>query len=429
MKFAEFLKEKGLTEDALKEKSAEELATLYNEFNEKKYSELSELIEKNAKEENEETTKALKALNKEVQDLKDQQLKRLNDALLAQGVIIKKLSRDEANSEPVGLLGQVEKGLADNKDKLTALKNGSKESFNIAVKVAGTMTITGNVSGGNVPVEDREAGLNAVARRMPFIAQLISTGTTSSQVVSWVEQQNIDGGAAGTTEGTAKNQLDFDLVVVNESIKKRTVYIKISDEMIDDIPFMTSEINRELIRDLSLDVDDQILNGDGLGNNLNGILTQATAFVAGTFATSIDEANNWDVLKVAMNQIVIADHQPTVIVMHPSDVTEMNLTKASDGQYILPPFQSAEGLQVSGVRIVENTGIAADTFLVMDGSKAGLFVRESMSIEVGFDADDFTKNLRTVRAEWRGLLRIKGNDSTAFVTGGFTAAKAALETP
>jgi hypothetical protein len=86
-------------------------------------------------------------------------------------------------------------------------------------------------------------------------------------------------------------------------------------------------------------------------------------------------------------------------------------------------------MSVSGVRIVENTGITAGDFLIMDGTKSSVFTRESMSIEVGFDSDDFTKNLRTVRAEWRGLNRIKGNDDTAFVTGTFSTAKAALETP
>jgi HK97 family phage major capsid protein len=424
MKFAEYLTEKGLTEDALKEKSADQLANLYNEFNESKFEELQQTIEANKGNDN---TEAVTALKSEIEAIKDNQLKHLNEALISQGVIIKQLSKQEKEAKTVGLFDTVKKGLIDNKEKLSALKNGTKESFSI--KVAGTMTITGNVSGGNVPVEDRESGLNRVARRMPFISSLIAGGTTASQVVSWVEQQNIDGGAGGTAEGAAKNQADFDLVVVSESIKKRTVFIKVSDEMLDDVDFMASEINNELMELLLLDVDDQVLNGNGAGNNLNGIVTQATAFAAGTFATSIDEANNWDVLKVGMNQIVIANHQPNWIVMHPSDVTEMGLTKASDGQYILPPFQSAEGMSVSGVRIVENTGITAGDFLIMDGTKSSVFTRESMSIEVGFDSDDFTKNLRTVRAEWRGLNRIKGNDDTAFVTGTFSTAKAALETP
>ena len=51
-----------------------------------------------------------------------------------------------------------------------------------------------------------------------------------------------------------------------------------------------------------------------------------------------------------------------------------------------------------------------------------------MSIEVGRDSDDFTKNLVTVLAEWRGLCLVKTNRRPAFVTGVFATDKAALET-
>jgi hypothetical protein len=52
-----------------------------------------------------------------------------------------------------------------------------------------------------------------------------------------------------------------------------------------------------------------------------------------------------------------------------------------------------------------------------------------MNIEVGRDSDDFTKNLVTVLAEWRGLCLVKTNRRPAFVTGVFATDKAALETP
>ena len=50
-------------------------------------------------------------------------------------------------------------------------------------------------------------------------------------------------------------------------------------------------------------------------------------------------------------------------------------------------------------------------------------------IEIGLDGNDFTKNMRTILAEWRGQLFIQENDQTAFVTGTFATTNAALETP
>jgi hypothetical protein len=47
---------------------------------------------------------------------------------------------------------------------------------------------------------------------------------------------------------------------------------------------------------------------------------------------------------------------------------------------------------------------------------------------VGLDGNDFTKNMITTLAEWRGAVVVKNNDRTAFVKGDFSDDKLALET-
>ncbi|MHC5059124.1 MAG: hypothetical protein ACYTKD_31100, partial [Planctomycetota bacterium] len=81
------------------------------------------------------------------------------------------------------------------------------------------------------------------------------------------------------------------------------------------------------------------------------------------------------------------------------------------------------------IPIIANNGVPADTFLVMDGGKPTIFDKQSIRVDVGLDGNDFTNNFVTILAEWRGAQRVKGNDVPALVTGTFTAAKAALETP
>jgi len=299
----------------------------------------------------------------------------------------------------------------------------------VTMKVVGDMTIIGNVSGGNVPVEQREAGVNNIARRRTFIRDLISNGVATSNLISWVEQTGVEGAPAGTVEGTLKNQIDFDLVVVSSAVKKRTAFIKVSTEMLGDIDFMRSEINNELTQRLSLDIDDQILNGDNVGQNLNGIIPQSTAWVAGAFATSVVDPNIADVLTVADNQIEVANHMTSVYVVHPTDMTALRLAKSTDAQYVDRLQDVAGQMSLDGIPVVKNTGIAQDTFLAMDGSKASVFSRGEMTIQVGLDSDDFTKNMRTVLVEWRGLNRIKGNDTDAFVTGTVSTSITALLKP
>jgi HK97 family phage major capsid protein len=423
MEFKNWLKEKK-NKETLEGLDVEEISGLYIEYNSFKSSLLEQALDRKA------TKEELDAIKEDLRNSQAEQVKSLNEQLKLQGLEIKRLTNVEQKSK--NTFTSIKQHLQAKSEHLKAIKeNGSREHFNFDLnsKAVGNMTITGNVTG-EVPQAFREAGMNRIADRMPFVRNHINIGSVSSNVVSWVEQQNREGGAGGTAEGTAKNQADFDLVEATENVVKRTVYIKASLEMLDDIDFIESEIRNELLIRLNLDIDNQQLQGDGTGSNLTGLLTVATAYSAGTFAASIDNANNYDVLVTAINQVVIANFMPTVIFVNPSDKTEMMLTKGTDGHYIKFPFVSEDGGTIMGdIPIVANNGVPADTFLVMDGAKPTIFDKQSVRVDVGLDGNDFTNNFVTILAEWRGAQRVKGNDVPALVTGTFTAAKAALETP
>ena len=158
----------------------------------------------------------------------------------------------------------------------------------------------------------------------------------------------------------------------------------------------------------------------------------ATAFAAGDFAASVDNANDVDSLVVAANQIKLANHRGMLsIMMHPSDVAGLKLIKlsATDKRYIDRLVQVGSQLSLDGMPIIENVNITAGDFLIGDFSKAIVVQKEALSVEVGLDGNDFTKNLRTILAEWRGDVIVQNNDRTAFVTGTFATTNAALDTP
>lgn len=415
-------------EEIFKAMEPEEIAGHYNDFNEETSKALHEAIDKKLTEE-------VEKLKSELTEQRTEQMKVINEALKAQGIAITKLTtaeKAEYNNDSFG--GSLRKHLEANKDALIASKDSgmNAESIKFTVKVAGTMTITGNVSGGNVPVEDRIEGMNAIASRQIRFLDVLSKRSTTSKVVSWVFQANKDGAAGGTAEAAAKNQIDFDLVVNSETVKKRTAFIKVSTEMLDDIDFIESEIRTELMRELMKDIENQAYQGDGTGTNLNGIRTVATAFAAGTFATSVDNANAVDVLTVALNQIDIAE-QPMAnfIFMHPSDLTALKLVKltASDKRYVDRLITVGSTLVLDGVPIIKTTLVAVDDYLVGAFDLAVLVARQEIRIDIGIDGNDFTNNVRTILAEWRGLTFVKNNDRTAFVEGDFTTDAAALETP
>ena len=423
----QFLETKGMKKEEFDGMTAEKKAEVYNELNElnaKAYNELKDKVEKGASSED------LEALKKDLADARDEQFKQLNETLAVQGLAIKNATSMNKGDVSLTNLQSVEKGLEDNAEALKRMAEGDKRE-SVSFKAAGTMLISGNVSGGNVPVEQRIAGVNNIASRRVRLLDIVSRGTASSNVISWVYQANKDGAAGGTAEGALKNQIDFDLVVTSESVKKRTAFIKVSTEMIGDIDFMRSEINNELMRELLKDIESQVYSGTGLTTNLTGIKTVATAFAAGSFALAVDNANEVDVLTVAANQIAIAEQaRPTHILMNPSDVTKLKMVKvsSSDKRYVERLAMVAGNLSLDGIPILETTLVTVGTYLIGAFDMATVYDKGAISIEIGRDADDFTKNLVTVLAEWRGLCVVKNNDRTAFVTGTFATDMAALET-
>ena len=412
--------EKNLNEAAIKELSTEAQASHIAEYMSSVAMKVDEAVKSGVSKEElaelgKEQSKALAELGAKHEAI-----------LLSQGAAIKsaveKLTKTES-SQSKSILEQ----LKEKKEELSRYKNG--ESVKITLKAVGDMSIAGNVTG-QIPQAERLPGMNMVASREIKFLDVLQSGTISSNLVEWVYQSGKEGTAGQTVEAALKNQIDFDLLVGSQKVEKTTAYITITDEMLDDVEFMATEINNELNRELLKAVETGAYGGSGTSPQLNGVFTTATAFAAGTFALAVDNANEVDVLTVAANQIKIAEQgMPNYIFMNPSDVTTLKMVKVSstDKRYVERLAMVAGSLSLDGVPIVETTLVDAGQYLIGDFTKAHIRTKAGVSIDVGYTGDNFIKNFKTIRAEWRGVVYVKNNDRTAFVKGVFAADKAALE--
>jgi len=105
-------------------------------------------------------------------------------------------------------------------------------------------------------------------------------------------------------------------------------------------------------------------------------------------------------------------------------MAKLKLKKDDNGNYV---FGGTYTENFEGISILENARMTSGSFLVMDSTKAAYKIREATTVAIGYENDDFTKNLVTVLAEKRHVLVVKSNHTKAFVTGTFAAAKLALE--
>lgn len=399
--------------------------------------------QKTATEESEKTIEALKAelgeLGKTLEGLKkDEEFKAVKAELIDLQATVKALKENGNDGDiPKTSYVQIFEQLTAAKESLVEMKGKKGIDINLTIKAAGTMT-TGNVtpvSGGlSMLLNQFEQGITPFPRTQPFFLDLFRQVPTTGLTVSYAEMKNPDGGAGMTGEGSAKTQADFDIIEAKADVKKVTSFIKTSKEALEDIAGLAGEINGELNTLVKLKADSQAMIGDGTGNNLNGVITVSPAFTGGALALSVEAANNYDVLVAAITEIAVAEvisGQPAgfnadTIVMNPNDIAVMNLTKDQNDNYIFPV--ALPNRDVMNVPIVANARMASGDFLVMDSTKVNYRLREGFNINIGYENDDFTKNLVTILGEMRLTVYVKSNHLKALIEGDFTSAKALLET-
>ena len=314
-----------------------------------------------------------------------------------------------------------------------AIENGAIESIakgnsrSASFQVKADMTIGADFTGEVIPA-DRVAGYKYDPTRPIHIRQLLSLGSTQSDVVRFVKESGYSNGAAPTAEGVTLTQSDFDMTASDANVRKIGTYFRISEEMLADTPQLTSYISARAPEKLLEVEDTQILSGDGTGANLSGIIGDAADFAAGSLANTVESANEFDVIVASLNQLALANYNADTILLNPSDFHKILLLKDTTNNYLKD--QVYGGLQPSfmGVKVILNTAISAGTFLIGNFSVGTqLWVRDGVNVE--FFREDGT-NVRdgfvTVRVSER--VALTNYLPNAFVNGTFTAAKAALET-
>jgi HK97 family phage major capsid protein len=349
---------------------------------------------------------------------------KLNERLDAMEVASKK----QFNSQKKVTFKSALKEALDN-GAVDGIAKGNSRSASFELKA--DMTVAADFTGEVIPA-DRVPGYKFDPTRPVHVRQLLATGSTQSDVVRYVKESGYSNGAAATAEGATLGQSDFDMTAADANVRKIGTYFRISEEMLADTPQLTSYLSARAPEKL-LEVEDaQILSGDGTGANLSGIITDAADFdvsASGAFYQSVESANEFDVIVAALNQLSLLNYSADCIMLNPTDFNKILLLKDSTNKYLKDQVYNGLQPSFSGVKVIQNTAIAAGTFLIGNfGIGTQLWVRQGVNVE--FFREDGT-NVRdgfvTVRVSER--VALTNYLPNAFVNGTFSTAIAALETP
>ena len=332
-------------------------------------------------------------------------------------VEVKKMQQAENELKPKSMEEQFREKF---EPALKSAQEGGKSKFEIDLKTnVTTGSIASDNEGFNLP------GFNAPAHRGLVFEQYFTRFALPSNhhgTVYYTDQTTTTRNAATRNEAAAAPESAIAWTRRSIAMEKILDSIPLTHEAMLDIDGLTAEVMMFIMNNMRLAVDTQMWSGDNAAPNWAGIYaTYATDFTqaiaTGATVDSVVDANIYDLIATIATYISNgkeSKYDPNVCFMNPRDILKGRMVKDANGNYVVPPFVSRDGNQVAGTLIVPSAAVTANTLAIGDGRHVRYYDVEGISLEFGLDADDFTKDLITLKGRKRGNLLLKTADATAF---------------
>lgn len=359
-------------------------------------------------------------LSQDAKDAADGAMTKLNELRAQVEELEQKAARkagnDQAEHHSLGQQFVDSKGF---KDLAESPSQRGRADMQVKATITLATTDTLGAAGDTVQVT-RVPGLVAPPERRMTVRDLITPGRMDGNALEYVKETGFVNNADMVAEAAAKPQSDLKFDLVSTTAKVIAHYVKASRQILSDSAMLASYIDGRLRYGLAFKEEQQLLNGDGTGQNLLGIIPQATAYAAPGGLTS---AQAMDQMRLAMLQAELAEYPATGHVMNPIDWTRIELLKDTTGRYIIGNPQGTTAPSLWGLPVVATAAVAQDKFLT-GAFKLGaqLFDRWLARVEVATEnEDDFIKNLVTILAEERLALAVYRPEAFIYGDLGFVA--------
>jgi HK97 family phage major capsid protein len=286
-----------------------------------------------------------------------------------------------------------------------------------AAITSGTATVGAATSGSTSLVQShRVDGIITPYQRQFTIRDLVGQARTTSNLIEFPVETAFTNNAAPVAETTAKPYSDLTFNLKSAPVRTLAHLFKASRQILDDAPALAAYIERRGTYGLKFVEENQVLNGAGTGQNLLGIVPQATDYETARNSTG-DQA--LDVLNHAISQAEEAELPVSGIVISKKMWRDIIGIKDEDGRYLSSGPFSRTNHTIWDLPVLATNAFADDEFLV-GAFKDGATIYDRLDVEVLISTeneDDFIKNLATVRIEERLALAVFRPD--AFITGLF----------
>lgn len=316
--------------------------------------------------------------------------------------------------------------------RLTGMKGFSTPPVKIDSKtLLRKELITGvsNVSAGAFIIPDQSGIYEPIGRYMLTLRQLIDVRRTTSDTVEWVVQtrqvtQAIPVAESNVTEPSgATGEIDGEKPEgisrwerESTTVKTIAVWIPATTRALADAAQLRGMIDSELRADVNEELENQMLNGNGIGENFNG-LGNTAGVLAQAFVTDIAVT-----ARMAITNLLINGRQmPSAWLLNPQDWESFDLLQDNQGQYYWGGPMRQGPRTLWGVPVAQSFFQTQGTGWLGNWMKMVLWDREDATIAVSDShADFFIRNMVAIRCELRaalGVIRPTAFVETTFESG------------
>lgn len=351
------------------------------------------------------------AVSKELQD----DLAKMNEELQKSGARLFDLEQKLGKRTPEDNL---EKSFSERTaEELTKSWDGRSSKTEVGSFYKAITSAT--ASAGTTIATQRLDGIIAPGMQRLTVRDLLMQGSTGSNAIEYVRENVFTNGADVVAEGALKPESNITFSKETANVKTIAHWVQASRQVVSDSSQLQGYINNRLLHGLALKEEQQLLNGDNTGDNLNGLNTVATAYdstldIAGdTFA---------DTVAHAIFQVSLSEFEASAVVLNPADWHKIALLKDQNGRYIFGGPQAFAARVMWGLPVVATTSQAKNTFTVGAFNMASqVWDNQDASVEVSNqDRDNFVKNMLTILCEER--LALAHYRPQAIIKGTFAVA-------
>jgi HK97 family phage major capsid protein len=267
------------------------------------------------------------------------------------------------------------------------------------------LTGASGTSAGAMVFPETAPFVGPAGRRELTLRDLITVIPTQSDQVQFAKQNTETNAAATVVEATAtsgtsgtkpESEMTFTTVTVN--IRTLAHFVPATKRAMSDAPMLRQLIDDFLVFGLQEELEDQMISGDGTGENFQGVVG-----TSGVQTQAFTENNIVTALRGRTKVKTVGRARPTAYLLHPTDVENIRLWRDNEGRFMLnDPGAPYSNMSLWGLPIIENEGLSPGVGFVGDFRELILFDREAIQVQVTDSHSDwFTRNMLAILGELR----------------------------